>query len=141
MIPENILVTLVPILLQDVSMYLHAGSAQALSHLSSGVRLPKLGRPQNFKNLYYISPLLINSLIKFFFQHTGNNSPLKYTIKIFFQAHQQQPINTNSCPQLYSTLKIFFFSLYHTSLINSISEKKEKKRKKVTHQFNFRKKK
>ena len=55
MIPENILVTLVPILLQDVSMYLHAGLAQALSHLSSGLRLPKLGMPQNFKNPYYIS--------------------------------------------------------------------------------------
>ena len=41
-----------------------AGPAQALSHLSNGLRLPKLGRPQNFKNSYYISPLLINSSIK-----------------------------------------------------------------------------
>ena len=44
-----------------------AGPTQALSHLSHGLRLPKLGKPQNLKNPYYISLLLINTSIKKFF--------------------------------------------------------------------------
>ena len=97
------------------------------------MRPPKLGGPQNFKNLYYISPLLVNSSIKiFFFQPTASNSPLKYTIKFFFQAHQQQPTNTNSCPQLYSTPK-FFFSLSATRHSSIQFQKKKKKKKNSSH--------
>ena len=39
----------------------------SLKPLKQWLEVPKLGRPQIFKNPYYINPLLINSSIKKFF--------------------------------------------------------------------------